>query len=134
MDSQQAVRLIRIILCVGGTVTSSAFLAMVMPVEWMASTHERLGLGPFPPGPVVEYLSRSVAAFYGFHGVLLFVVASDPVRLKPIVLYLAAFNVIFGLIMVAIDLQVGMPAWWTIGEGPVVIVIGVILAILSRRL
>ena len=134
MDSQQAARFIRIILCIGGAVTSSAFLAMVMPVEWMASTHERLGLGPFPPGPVVQYLSRSVAAFYGFHGVLLFVVASDPVRLKPIVTYLAAFNIIFGLLMIAIDLQVGMPAWWTIGEGPVVIVVGVILAVLSKRL
>ena len=134
MDRHQAVRLIRILLSIGGVVTGSAFLTMLLPVEWMASTHERLGLGPFPYGPIVQYLSRSVAAFYGFHGVLLFVVASDPVRLKPIVTYLVTFNIIFGLMLIAIDLHAGMPAWWTFGEGPVVIVIGILLGVLRRWL
>ena len=134
MDRPQAVRLTRILLCIGGVITSSAFLTLLMPVEWMASTHERLGLGPFPPGPIVQYLSRSVSAFYGFHGVLLLVVASDPVRLRPIVIYLAAFNILFGLTTIAIDLHAGMPLWWTAWEGPPVIVIGVVLAALSRRL
>lgn len=114
--------------------TGSAFLAMLMPVEWMASTHEQLGMGPFPDAPVVEYLSRSVAAFYGFHGVLLFVVASDPVRFKPIVTYLVTFNIVFGAMLIVIDLQAGMPSWWTLGEGPVVIAIGGMLAILRRWL
>ena len=104
-----------------------------MPVEWMASTHARLGLGEFPRGAVTEYLARSVAAFYGFHGVLLFVVATDPVRFKPIVTYLSAFNIIFGLMMIAIDLNAGMPTWWTVGEGPPVIVIGLLLALLNSR-
>jgi len=134
MDSHQAVSFTRILLRIGGVVTGTAFLTMLLPVEWMASTHERLGLGPFPPGPVMEYLSRSVAAFYGFHGVLLFVVATDPVRFKPIVTYLVAFNIIFGVMLIAIDLHAGMPFWWTISEGPVVIVIGVLLAVLRARL
>lgn len=134
MDSQQAVRVVRIILCFGGLLTSSAFLTVPMPTEWMASTHERLGFGEFPDGPLVQYLARSVSAFYGFHGVLLFLVASDPVRFKPIVIYLAAFNIIFGLMLIAIDLHAGMPAWWTIGEGPTIIVIGLLLAMLCRRL
>ena len=93
-----------------------------------------LGFGEFPDGPLVQYLARSVSAFYGFHGVLLFLVASDPVRFKPIVIYLAAFNIIFGLMLIAIDLHAGMPAWWTIGEGPTIIVIGLLLAMLCRRL
>ena len=134
MDRHDAVRVIRILLRIGGVVTGSAFLAMLMPVEWMASTHEQLGMGPFPDAPVVEYLSRSVAAFYGFHGVLLFVVASDPVRFKPIVTYLVTFNIVFGAMLIVIDLQAGMPSWWTLGEGPVVIAIGGMLAILRRWL
>lgn len=134
MDSQQAVRAVRILLCIGGIVTGSAFLTVALPTDWMASTHERLGLGQFPEGPIVEYLARSVSAFYGFHGVLLFVVASDPARFKPIVIYLAAFNIIFGAMLIAIDFHAGMPAWWTIAEGPSIIVIGLLLAMFGRKL
>ena len=125
---------LKLLLRIGGVVTGSAFFAMLLPVEWMASTHERLGMGTFPQVPVVDYLARSVAAFYGFHGVLLFVVAHDPVRLRPIVTYLAAFNIIFGVLLIAIDMHAGMPAWWTIAEGPVVIVIGILITILRRWL
>jgi hypothetical protein len=125
---------LKLLLRIGGVVTGSAFFAMLLPVEWMASTHERLGMGTFPRAPVVDYLARSVAAFYGFHGVLLFVVAQDPVRLRPIVTYLAAFNIIFGVMLIAIDVYAGMPAWWTTSEGPVVIVIGIMLTILRRWL
>ena len=134
MNSQQAERAVRILLCLGGVLTASAFLTVAMPTALMASTHERLGFGQFPDGPIVQYLARSVSAFYGFHGVLLFVVASDPARFKPIVIYLAAFNIIFGLMLIAIDLHAGMPTWWTISEGPSIIVIGLLLAMFGRRL
>ena len=41
-----------------------ALVAVVMPLSWMAATHRWLGLGEMPTGPVVEYLARSVSAFY----------------------------------------------------------------------
>ena len=78
-------RLLVILLRLGGTVTVLAFLAMFLPVDWMAWTHRWLGLGEFPRSVVVEYLARSIAALYGFHGVLLFIVARDPVRFAPVV-------------------------------------------------
>ena len=56
------------LLRLAGSVTASAFLAIFLPVEWMASTHRWLGLGEFPRAPVVDYLARSIAALYGFHG------------------------------------------------------------------
>ena len=121
---------LKILLRIGGVLTASAFLAMVMPTEWMASTHERLGLGEFPRAPVVEYLARSVAALYGFHGILLFVVARDPERVRPIVTYLACFNIAFGALLVAIDREAGLPWWWTAGEGPSIIVVGVLILLL----
>ena len=113
--------------------TGSAFFAVFMPSESMASTHRWLGLGEFPEGPVVEYLARSVEAFYGFHGVLLFVVAHDPVRLRPVVTFVALFNILFGAMLVVIDARVGLPLWWTASEGPSIIVIGVLLALLNAR-
>jgi hypothetical protein len=130
MDSQ---RLLVILLRLGGVVTLSAFLAMLLPVEWMASTHRWLGLGEFPHSPVVDYLARSVAALYGFHGVLLLIVASDPVRFLTIVRFIGVMNVGFGLILVAIDAHAGLPWWWTLGEGPPITAFGLVVLFLSRR-
>jgi len=97
----------------------------------MASTHRWLGLGEFPRAPVVDYLARSIAALYGFHGVLLLVVSTDPVRYRAIVWFVAAMNVAFGLIVIAIDVHAGMPAFWTLGEGPPIIALGIVIAILN---
>ena len=122
-----------LLLRLGGVLTGSAFVAMIMPTEWMASTHERLGLGVFPRTPVVEYLARSIAALYGFHGILLFVVAHDPVRLRPVVIYLGCTNIILGAMLLAIDIEAGLPAWWTAAEGPSVIVVGILILLLTRN-
>jgi len=125
-------RILIILLRFGGTVLTTAFLAVLLPAEWMASTHERLGLGEFPRTAVLDYLARSVSALYGFHGVLLLLVATDPVRYKPIVSYCALMNVVFGLMLFVIDLHAGMPRWWTALEGPPVFLLGIALARLNR--
>ena len=126
--------LLKLLMRIGGVLTGSAFLTLLIPHEWMASTHASLGMGELPRLPVVEYLARSVSAFYGFHGVLLFVAASDPIRLRPVVTYLACFNIVFGAMLVAIDVAAGMPWWWTAAEGPGVVVIGILLAVLNAGL
>jgi len=124
-------RLLVALLRLAGTVTVSAFLTILLPTEWMASTHRWLGLGEFPRAPVVDYLARSIAALYGFHGVLLLVVSTDPVRYRAIVWFVAAMNVAFGLIVIAIDVHAGMPVFWTLGEGPPIIALGIVIAILN---
>ena len=65
-----------------------ALVAVVMPFSWMAATHRWLGLGEMPTGPVVEYLARSVSAFYALFGALFLVVASDLDRYRPVVRFL----------------------------------------------
>jgi hypothetical protein len=132
VDGAARVRSLKILLRLGGALTGSAFAAMLLPTDWMASTHARLGLGEFPRVPVVQYLTRSIAALYGFHGVLLFLLASDPLRFRPLVTYVAAFNILFGVMLVGIDLHAGMPWWWTAGEGPWIVVMGALLAMLNR--
>ena len=92
-------RALVVLLRFAGCVTVSAFLAIFLPVEWMASTHRWLGLGEFPRAPVVDYLARSIAALYGFHGGLLLLVSGDPIRYRSIVSYIAFLNVVFGLIV-----------------------------------
>lgn len=84
--------------------------------------------------PVVDYLARSIAALYGFHGVLVLIASRDVVRYAPIVRYLGIMDVLFGLTMIAIDLYAGMPAMWTLIEGPSLAATGVVILYLSRGL
>ena len=127
-------RLVVVLLRFAGTITTIAFLAMLLPVDWMASTHRAIGLGEFPRTPVVDYLTRSIAALYGFHGVLLLLVSTDIVRYRPIVSYIAILNVVFGLMVLVIDLHAGMPWFWTLWEGPSIIGFGMVLALLLRSI
>lgn len=122
-----------ILLRVGGTLMSIAFLAIFLPVPTMAAIHEGLGLGEFPAVPITDYLSRSIAAFYGFHGVLLWIVSTDVKRFDPLVAYVGVMNLVLGAMLIAIDLYAGMPSWWTLGEGPPVIVTGALILFLRQK-
>ena len=77
--------------------------------------------------------TRSIAALYGFHGVLLLVVARDPVRHRPIVRYLGVMNVVFGVLLILIDVHAGLPTIWTLAEGPPIVAMGAVVLYLSRR-
>ena len=125
-------RWLAILLRFAGGVMLLAFGAIFMPTEWMVANHRRLGLGEFPASPLVEYLTRSVSALYGIHGGLYLVVARDIRRYAGVLAYLAAMNIVFGLLMVGIDLHAGMPWYWILGEGPPVLAFGVLLLGLLR--
>lgn len=117
----------------GGVMLLLAFGAVVMPTDTMAAIHRWLGLGELPRAPIVEYLTRSISAFYGFHGGLLLMVTGDPTRYRPIVVYLGWMNVVFGVLLTAIDTAAGLPAWWSLVEGPSVVALGIALLVLVRR-
>jgi hypothetical protein len=126
-------RILVVVLRFGAALTGSAFLAMLLPVEWMAATHRWLGLGEFPGAPITDYLTRSVAALYGFHGVLLFLISRDPVRYRVFVRYVGWMNVLFGICLLLVDLHAGLPRWWVLGEGPPVTMLGAGVLYLSRK-
>lgn len=126
------VRALTMLLRLAGVVTSSAFLAMLLPTDWMAATHQRLGFGEFPRIPVMEYLTRSIAALYGFHGGLLLLIARNPIKHIIVVRYVAFMNVALGVMLLVIDLEAGLPEWWTLVEGPPIILVGIAMAILAR--
>jgi hypothetical protein len=111
-------KLLVILLRLAGIAMLPAFLAIFLPTNWMIASHRWLGLGEFPDSALVQYLTRSIAALYGFHGLLALIVSLDVRRYRPIVWYLAAMNVAFGIAMILIDLHAGMPWYWTVAEGP----------------
>ena len=51
-----------LLLRLGGVLTGSAFVAMIMPTEWMASARERIGLGVCPRTPVVIPSGASISS------------------------------------------------------------------------
>ena len=109
-----------------------ALVAVFMPVSWMAATHRWLGLGEMPTAPVVEYLARSLSAFYALLGALCLVMASDPERYRPVVRFLGVAFALMSLVLLGVDLAAGMPWWWTASEGPGGIVFGAMLFYLAR--
>jgi hypothetical protein len=134
LSTERRLWILVVLLRLAGALTITAFLAMVMPTDWMAAIHEWMGLGEFPRTAVVDYLTRSVAALYGFHGALLLIVARDPATHATIVRFLGAMNVLFGLFMIAIDAHAGMPPLWTALEGPPIVLFGVVVLWLSQGL
>jgi hypothetical protein len=133
MPSDAHFRLLVFLLRLAGAITVTAFFAIFLPVEWMSAAHQRLGLGEFPRAPVVVYLARSAAALYGFHGALILLVSTDPVKYRAIVSFIAAMNTLFGFIVFGIDLHAGMPGYWTLGEGPPIAAFGLVLAYLNSK-
>lgn len=115
-----------------GCVLLLAFPAVLLPESWMASTHAWLGLGEFPASMLTDYLTRSIAALYGFHGVLVLIVSRDVVRYRPIVTFLGVMGIAFGAIILAIDLNAGMPWWWIAGEGPPLAAMGLLVLLLNQ--
>jgi hypothetical protein len=127
-------RLFKLFLRILGTAALLALVAVVMPHSWMNATHQWLGMGQLPPEPIVGYLARSTSAFYALLGGLFWVVSFDLHRHKLILCYLGVAIVIFGAALLTVDLLEGMPLWWTIGEGPINVIFGVVIFMLARRL
>ena len=98
----------------------------------MTATHRWLGLSEMPTGPVVEYLARSLSAFYALMGALCLVLATDLERYRPLVRFLGAAFALMSLVLLAVDLAAGMPWWWTASEGPGGVVFGALLFYLAR--
>ena len=123
-------RAVVFLLRLSGSITLMAVLAIFLPVEWMIEIHRKLGLGTFPESAAMDYLTRSVAALYAFHGGLLLCVSRDVRRYRGLVHYLAWATVGFGLALLGVGLHAGLPVFWVVGEGPPVAALGVLLLLL----
>ena len=126
--------LLKVILRFGGVLLSSAAVAVFLPRETMAAATTWLGLAPLPDVPLTFYLARSASALYAIHGSVLLLASTDPARYRPLVLLLGGTNVLLGAALIGIDVSAGMPRWWTLAEGPTVVVIGVVLLALAAPL
>ncbi len=126
-------RILRVLLRVYAVMTMAAVFAVFLPHSWMAIIHEWLGLGELPDAPIVDYLARSLSAFYAMFGVLLWVISCDVRRYRPIIAYTVWAGIVFGVVITIVDARLDFPLIVTIGEGPSIIVFALVtLAFLSR--
>jgi hypothetical protein len=133
MDPSRCERGLAIILRVSGTVTLLALVAVLMPRGWMAATHLWLRLGTFPEGPIVEYLARSLSAFYAIHGALFWFLASDIRRYAPVIAFLGWTGLLGGVGLLVLDWHLDLPLPWLVCEGPFVVLLCAVILVLARR-
>jgi hypothetical protein len=99
----------------------------------MDATHKSLGLGDLPQGVIVDYLARSLSAMYAHLGGLQWVVSFDVRRHASVITYMGWAGIVFSVVILVIDIQLGLPLSWTLSEGPVVFAVCVvILALLAK--
>jgi len=126
-------RILRFLLHFFGISGLFALVAVVMPMSWMMGIHRWLGLGEMPTAPVVEYLARSLSAFYALFGAICLVLASDLERYRPLVRFLGIAFAVLGMVFTGVDLAAGMPWWWSVFEGPPGVVVGAWMVFLARK-
>lgn len=133
MRSDRATAVLKLLLRVIGGSSLLALIFVAVPESWMVAIHGWLGLGQLPDEPIVGYLARSTSAFYAIEGGLFWLLSFDLVRYRPVVRYLGAVTVLFGLALLLIDSLEGLPLSWTLWEGPFVMVFGLAVLWLSGQ-
>jgi hypothetical protein len=128
----KADKILVILLRFVGVTALFALVAVFMPTSWIASTHRWLGLGELPTAPVVDYLARSLSAFYAFFGALCLVLAADLERYRPLVGFLGMAFALMSVVLLGVDLAAGMPWWWSALEGPPGVAFGAVMFFLAR--
>jgi hypothetical protein len=130
---ETALRLLTWLLSIMGGMMALAFVPVVMPTAWMAEIAEWLGVGPLPPTPLTEYLTRSLSAIYGGFGLLHLYLARHAGRYLDLVVVIGWLTVVLGVILTVLDFGIGMPPLWSWSEGPPTIVTGWAFVWLARR-
>jgi hypothetical protein len=130
----RAAFVLRWLLVINGALTLLALPAVFMPTAWMDHFHRHLGLGPLPEGPIVQYLARSVSALYAAFGSLTLVLAWDVVRYGPIITWWGITAMVFGALLLWVDLNAPMPPQWMWGEVVYLVLTGAIVLLLQSQL
>ena len=93
-----------------------AFIAVVMPRSWMEVSHEWLGMGEMPDGPLIMFLIRQASYTYGAHGILLWALSLDVDRFRPLIILTGVIFLVAAPVFFLIDYIHGMPLWWTLAD------------------
>jgi hypothetical protein len=91
----------------------TTFVALV-PEKLLADFHACVRFGPLPHLPLFLYIVRGAAYCQGAIGVLLWIIAGDVVRYRPLVIAAGWIYLLAGPAFYVIHVQSAMPMWWMI--------------------
>lgn len=103
----------------------------IMPIAWIAAWHVWLGLGALPDDAVLRYVVRGGAFVQGAIGILIWIMATDVVRYRPLVIAVGGIYLVSGPAFYFIDSTAGMPLAWCVLDGASCFVTGSVLLILA---
>lgn len=126
-------RLLTHLIRLNAVVLVLAAVPVFFPSDLMAAMHDRLGLGNFPRDRLTEYLTRSAAACYAMHGVVVWMLSWDVIRYRALITGMYRLHFLFAVTICGIDLWAGMPWWWTLSEGGTIAVVAVVIGAVNRR-
>jgi hypothetical protein len=126
-------KVLAIVLRVSAGVLLLAIVPIFFPYSLMASINRAIGLSELPDTALVGYLTRSLSALYAFHGALLMFLSFDVRRYLPLIKFYAAVSMLFGAVLLGLDIYLRMPVPWIIGEGPMIIMIYCVILGLAAR-
>jgi hypothetical protein len=109
-----------------------ALPTMFLPWAWMNATHQWLGLGDLPNTPMISYLTRALAGMYAFHGAITWFISNDVERYRSFIRFLGWATLLFGGVLLGIDLSSELPWYWSWVEGPSLMASGLIIILLER--
>jgi hypothetical protein len=124
--------LVLLLRLVGG-VCLLALIPLWMPRSWIDAAHQWLGWGPFPPGPIAEYLARSVSSLSAFYGGLLIALSSDVRRYSPLIRYQAVAIMFLSACGLIVGGWAGVPRWFVGGDAVACWAYGVPMLLLAGR-
>ncbi len=113
---------------------AAAVFAVFLPWAAMDAIHAEMGLGHMPKAPIVEYLARSLSLIYASLAPLCGFLARDVCRYREVIAFQAIVKLVAGAGLLALDLAIGMPLYWTACEGPLVIALSAAVLLLVRDL
>lgn len=85
-----------------------------IPEDSLSWFYAWAGLGQMPHVPFLLYVIRGAAYCQGAIGVWLWVIASDVVRYRPLVITTAVIYLVAAPVFYVIHVIAGMPRWWAV--------------------
>jgi hypothetical protein len=100
----------------------------------MQKGHADMGMGELEYTPLMSYLTRTLSAMYAIVGAICFYMAYDVKRYLMLIRLLGCIAVIGGIGVTILDTLLHLPWLWTALEGPMTMVLGIVLISLARAL
>jgi MFS family permease len=88
--------------------------AFFLPERWISSFLTWCFLEPMPHSVYLSYLLQAAGYFQIAIGAFVWVIATDVVRYRPLVIMTIAIFLVGAPVFYAIDASIGLPWWWCV--------------------